>query len=138
MPCAYRARRSRLDRKLTKVSPKNHPSLTVSDADEVIGIRVDDAEKGGNTGIEEANLFVMNERQKLLDLVVVGDELDCDSGDAGQLEEALLVHRMVSPETANGAKRAAARNTNRIGLFEQPLPEQNPLVTLLLNEIEPE
>jgi len=104
----------------------------------VIFIRIDDAEIGWNAGIKETDFFASNERQKLLDLVIAGDEFNRDAGASCQLEETLLVHRMVSPEAADGAKSAAAANAEGIGFFQQPLPQQNALMALLLSKIKPE
>nr|WP_301103170.1 hypothetical protein [Propionivibrio sp.] len=80
----------------------------------------------------------MNERQQLFYLLIVGNELDFNSRTARQFVKALLVHRMVSAKATDRAKCATSSYAQLVGFFEQPLPKQNAVMTLLLAQVKSE
>src|SRR2546421_601803 len=126
----------RLERRAVAQHRAPEASATLSLHRRIGGIGVDHPEERRNARVEQADLFLLQQRQELVRLLVAHDELHLHGEGAGELEEVTLVQHMVAAEAGHGAKGRAATDAEPIGLLEQPFPHQAPLMPLSLVNVE--
>ena len=72
----------------------------------------------------------MNQAEQLLRLFIRDDEFDFDRDRACQLEKFCLAEFMMASKSRHGVKCRTSADAERVGCFEEPLPNDLAAVSL--------
>src|SRR6185437_2678657 len=119
--------------------PQWHRGRSFPDGDQwgLCRARIDHAKAGGNAGVEQWNIFLMDQGEKLLRFLVGDDKFDLHGERTRKLEELRFTQLVMPPESGHGAKRRAAVDAELIRLYEQPFPCELVMMPLPFMDIQP-